>query len=74
MQDSYCRETSLECHWVSIYIRLSDIKMNKRSITSLNTCSVPHSTLSVFHRACDAIDCATYEEEFSKGYWSSCCF
>lgn len=70
MQDSCCRETSLGCHWVSIYIRLSDIKMNKRLITSLNTCTVPHATLTVFHRACDAIGCATYKEEFSKGYWS----
>lgn len=71
MQDFCCRETSLGCHWVSIYIRLSDIKMNERLITSLNTCSVPHATLSIFHRACGTVDCATYKEEFSKGYWSS---
>lgn len=44
--------------------------MNKMLITSLNTCSVPHAALSVFHRAHDAIDCITYKEEFSKGCWS----
>lgn len=59
MQDSCCRETSLRCHWVNIYIRLSDIKINKSLIAILNTCSVPHATLSVFHRAFDAVDCAT---------------